>query len=405
MQHAKTLSEEDRKVTSHDTIIEELKTSLHRQFGTPAIQGAGFIIGVNATMILQGTNNPNAITEARKNVADASYSAEVTFTKNFDKISGKAFLRYEAGQGNGINQDLSLFCNANASAFPGQGIWVAEAWYEQKLFSDKFDGTIGYLFPAAYFDNNRAANDQTTQFLNAIFVNNPTFEMPVYAPGLVIKLTPIDKVEISGAAFDANADWQRIGENLFNVCQLSFSPVIFGAMGNYHVVGWYNRLPHHSWADTEATQENSSGFAISLDQQITTEITAFSRFGWRNPETYDSQALALSQNYTTLIASSWSIGAQLSGKLWRRENDVVGIGIGQAIPSGRYKESTGVANAARESHFEIYYRIQCFEHMGISPDFQYVENPFGKDRNPFREGMIGNTSNTVIVGIRSLVDF
>jgi high affinity Mn2+ porin len=380
-------------------------TSFHREFGTPAIQGQGFIIGVNATMILQGTSNPNAVTDATKNVADASYAAEVTFTKNFDKVNGKAFLRYEAGQGNGINQDLSLFCNANASAFPGQGIWVAEAWYEQKLFSDHFDGAIGYLFPAAYFDNNNAANDQTTQFLNSIFVNNPTFEMPVYAPGLVIKLLPLDNVEISGGTFDANGDWQRIGDNLFNVGQLSYSPVIFGSTGNYHIFGWYNRLPHRLWSDTSAGQENSYGFGLSIDQRITETITAFARFGRRSPNNYDFQAVEASQNYSTLISQSWSIGAQISGKPWHRKNDVAGIGFGQALPSSNYKAAMELANAAPESHFEIYYRIKCFEHMGISPDFQYIMGPFGKDQNPFRQGTIGNTPAIAIVGIRSMVDF
>lgn len=404
-QDAKALAEQGRKVSSHDTIIEELKTNLHREFGTPAIQGMGFTIGVNATMILQGTNNPNAVTSGTKNVGDASYAAEVTFKKDFDKIHGKAFLRYEAGQGNGINQDISVFCNANASAYPGQGIWVAEAWYEQKLFSDKFDGAIGYLFPAAYFDNNAVANDQTTQFLNAIFVNNPTFEMPIYVPGVVAKYTPIDKVEISGAMFDADGNWQRINENLFSVCQLSYSPAIFGLLGNYHVFGWYNQLPHRSWTDPAKTGEDSYGFGISVDQQISDVVTAFARYGWRNPETYDSQAVVISQTYATLITQSWSIGAQATGKAWHRENDVLGIGFGQVIPSAKYKETMALANAEPESHLEIYYLIKCFEHMGISPDFQYIVNPFGKDQNPFRQGIDRNTANISVVGIRSLVDF
>ena len=403
--HDSSLYTQGKKVTSHDTVIEELKTSMHRQFGTPAIQGQGFIIGVNATMILQGTTNPNAITEKIKSIADASYAAEVTFTKNFDQIRGKAFLRYEAGQGNGVNQELSLFCAANASAYPGQGIWVAEAWYEQKLFSDKFDGTIGYLFPAAYFDNNNAANDQTTQFLNAIFVNNPTIEMPVYTPGIVIKLTPIDKVEISGASYDADADWQKIGDNLLNVGQVTFSPVILGSAGDYHAFCWYNRLPHNFWNDTGATQDNSYGFGLSIDQQITDEFLAFARYGWRNPETFDSQAVEVSGTYATLLTQSWSFGVQIGGKPWRRDDDVVGIGFGQAMPSAKYKEALTLANAGPESHFEIYYRIKFFEHMGVSPDFQYIMSPFGKDLNPFHLGMAGNTANIAVYGIRSMVDF
>jgi hypothetical protein len=398
-QTAKAIADEDKKVTSHDTIIGELTNTLHRQFGTPAMAGQGFTIGVNATMILQVTNNPNAVSAVTKNVGDASFAAEVTFMKDFDKINGKAFLRYEAGQGNGINQELSLFCVPNYSAFPGTGIWVGEAWYEQKLFSGKFDGTIGYLFPAAYFDNCAVANDQTTQFLNAIFVNNPTFEMPVYAPGIIVKVAAIDKLEISGAMFDADADWQKIGENLFNVGQISWTPEILGCAGDYHAFAWYNRMPHRSWNDTTMTGENSYGFGISADQQITQTVTAFARFGWRNPETYSPLL------YTTFIAQSWSIGAQVSGKPWSRDDDVVGLGFGQAIPSDKYKTAMALANAAPESHLEVYYRIKIFEHMGISPDIQYIMNPFGKDINPMGAITSGNTDNVFVYGIRSMVDF
>jgi high affinity Mn2+ porin len=405
--NAKAMEVQEKKVASHDTIIEELSTSLHREFGTPAIAGHGFTIGVNATMVLQGTNNPNEVVEASgtKDVGDVSFAAEVTFKKDFSTAHGKAFLRYEAGQGNGINQDLSVFCNANASAYPGKGIWVAEAWYEQKFLSDKVVGTIGYLFPAAYFDNNSVANDQTTQFLNAIFVNNPAFEMPVYVPGVTARYLPVDNCEISGAMFDADGDWQRIGDNLFNVGQLSYSPLLFGSSGTYRMFGWYNNLPHHSWDDPSNTWENSYGFGISIDQQITTAVTAFARYGWRSPETYDSQAVAVAQTYSTLIAQSWSVGAQVGGKSWHRENDVLGIGFGQAIPSAKYLKAMALANAEPESHLEIYYLVKCFEHMGISPDFQYVVNPFGKDLNSFAKGVNRNAAAIAVAGLRSLVDF
>jgi carbohydrate-selective porin OprB len=400
----KKVADHDLKVVAHDTIIEELRKNLHREFGTPAIQGQGFTIGVNATMVMQETDNPNAVSAEAETVSDASYAAEVTFAKDFDKVNGKAFLRYEAGQGNGINQDLSLLSVSNASAYPGQGIWVAEAWYEQKLFAGKFDGTIGYLFPAVYFDNNAAANDQTTQFLSAIFVNNPTIEMPVYTPGFVVKIAPIDKVELSGAMFDAKAGWQRIGEHLLNFIQASCSPVIAGSAGNYHLYAWANRLPHRSWGDSGATNEMAYGFGASADQQFTDELTAFARFGWRNPENYDPTAVA-QQTYATLIAESWSAGVEIAGKRWHRENDVAGIGFGQAFPSAKYTTALALANGSPESHLEIFYRIKCFEHMGISPDIQYIINPFGNSINPFSTPVNGNTDNMLVLGIRSMVDF
>ena len=95
---------------------------------------------------------------------------------------------------------------------------------------------------------------------------------------------------------------------------------------------------------------------------------------------------------------SWSAGTQINGYVWQRQADAAGIAIGQMIPSSDYINSHPQAQAKPETHCELYYRIQCFDKMSITPDIQYILSPFGADA-PL------TSSNIPIVGVRSEVDF
>jgi hypothetical protein len=239
--HGARIAVENKKVVDHDTVIEEIKTRLHRQYGTPAIGDSGFVIGVGATMILQATNNPNAVSTGGKRVGDASFSTDLTFRKSISGLGSKAFLHCEAAAGKGLDDDLQLFSYVNFDAMGRQPVQIAEAWYEQTMFSGKIVGTIGLMDPSVYFDGNNAANDETVQFLSQIFVINPTIEYPsavsggYYASGILLKLAPYEWLEITGGAFDVDQDWQRIGDNLFNIGQLSISANILGFSGTYRL--------------------------------------------------------------------------------------------------------------------------------------------------------------------------
>jgi carbohydrate-selective porin OprB len=81
---------------------------------------------------------------------------------------------------------------------------------------------------------------------------------------------------------------------------------------------------------------------------------------------------------------------------------VFAFAVGQAIPSKDYKKA-GTAtitqpNAKPEGHLEAYYRIKLNDHLSISPDFQYIWNPFGKD-------VADDTKDIFIGGMRTQLDF
>ena len=70
---------------------------------------------------------------------------------------------------------------------------------------------------------------------------------------------------------------------------------------------------------------------------------------------------------------------QFEGSPWGRESDVLGVAVGQVIPSDDYKQSNANLQAKTEGHVEAYYKIQVNDNLSISPDFQYIWNPYGKD--------------------------
>ncbi len=392
------IAEEAKRASQLDSALVDMSGRLHRQYGLPAIADQGFTIGVGATMVLQGTNAPNGVSAGDERVADASFSTDVTFEKKFTSFGSRAFLHCEAAGGKGLDSKLQLFSSVNFDALGLQTVQISEAWYEQTFVNDKIIGAIGLMDPSAYFDGNKAANDETVQFLSKLFVINPTIEYPssvpggFYAPGIMLKADPLEGISITGALFDANQDWERIGDNLFSIGQIAFSPKIMGAQGNFRFYGWYNQMPHVQWNKPVDTNENAYGCGASFDQRFGEILTSFVRFGWRSPDVYSLRDAA---GYCNL---SWSAGVQIEGKLWRRGQDAVGCAVGQVVPSDEYRKANPGLNAKAETHCELYYRIQCFDKMSISPDVQYILNPFGADA-------LLSAKNVPIIGVRSQVDF
>ena len=354
-------------------------------------------------MIVQGTNNTNnAASDVTKKEgrADASYSADITLGKEFKEVGGKAFLHLESGQGAGLEDNLTLYSNVNRDADDDNNVRLTEFWYEQALFKDQVALTFGKLDPTAYFDTNDVANDETTQFLGRIFRNNPAIEFPDNTAGVRLAYMPIEWLELGYGVFDGNSDWEKVGDNLFNIGQVTFKTKMFDLPGNYRFLGWNNNVNHTKWSDTEKQKEHNYGFGLSFDQKVTDIVTLFTRYGWQDPKVYNPDIMATDDlNYS--IEQSWSAGFQVEGKPWGREKDILALAVGQAIPSKYYKKYTTQITdpkARSEGHLEAYYNIHVNDHLSISPDFQYIWNPFGKD-------IVDDTSPVFVYGMRSQIDF
>ena len=396
--------DQNKKISEYESKLSQFDTDLHRQTGTPISIAEGLEIGAGGTMIVQGTNNVNnSASDIQKKVSrtDASYSADITIGKEFKEVGGKAFLHLETGQGAGLEDNLTLYSNVNRDADNDNNVRLTEFWYEQGLFKDKAVIAFGKLDPTAYFDQSEVANDETTQFLGRIFRNSPTIEFPDNTAGIRLAYMSLEWLELGYGVFDGNSDWEKIGDNLFNIGQVTFKTKVFDLPGNYRFLGWNNNVFHTKWLETEKTKEANYGFGLSFDQKITDIVTLFTRYGWQNPRVYNPDIMATGDlNFS--LAHSWSAGFQAEGKPWGREKDVFAFAVGQAIASEDYKKASEALDPVRrakpEGHLEAYYRIFVNKHLSLSPDFQYIWNPFGKD-------VTDDTSGIFIGGMRAQIDF
>ncbi|KPK40429.1 MAG: hypothetical protein AMJ78_07185 [Omnitrophica WOR_2 bacterium SM23_29] len=392
------LAEREEKLAEYESKFEHIDTHLlHREEGAPTFEAEGFEIGAGATFVLQGTHNANATEQEDEDATDVTYSADIEIGKEFEKINSKAFIHLEAGQGAGVEDELTVYSNVNRDADDDNNVRVTEVWYEQGLFGDKALLTFGKLDSTAYFDNNEVANDETTQFLGRIFRNSPAIEFPDNTVGIRTAVIPCGWLELGYGVFDADSDWEDFGDNLFNIGQVTFKTNFFGLDGNYRILGWHNDSHHTKWLDAEKIKEENYGFGLSLDQKITDIVTLFGRYGWQDPEVYNPSITATDGSNFSL-EHSWSSGFQISGEPWGRENDVLAFAVGQAIPSDDYKKADETRNAKDESHFETYYNIYINDHLSLSPDFQLIFNPFGED-------VTDRTQTISIYGLRAQVDF
>lgn len=399
-----TINEQKKKLSDYETRFSKLDERLHRETGRPIEIGRGLEISAGATMVLQGTNNTNnaaAGAPKKKSRADASYSADVTLSNEFENINGRVFLHLEGGIGDGLEDNLTLYSNVNRDADNNDNIRITELWCEQGFFGEKFDITFGKLDPTIYFDNNEAANDETTQFLGRIFRNSPTIEFPDSTAGIRLACLPFEWLELNYGVFDAKSSWERILGNLFHIGEVKFKTNFHDMRGNYRFLGWCNNANHEKWLDTAKTGENAYGFGLSFDQKIHDAVTAFARYGWQSPKTYNPDITATgSVNYS--LTHSWSTGFQLEGKPWKRDDDVLSFAVGQIFPSRDYKNAGAGLDPARrgraEGHLETYYRLQLNKHLAISPNFQYIWNPFGRD-------VVEDTDGIFVGGARVQIDF
>jgi len=400
---AKTTEEELAELKSRISGLEEKLVRQEEISGEQEELGEGFdkiknvfdglSIGAGATFIMQGTNNANgdSLSKNGEDVTDVSYSIDLEFEKQFDDY-GMAFIHLETGDGAGVEDELQVFSNVNRDADDSDnGVSVTEIWYEHYFKALPLTVMFGKIDPTSYIDTNEYANDECTQFLGCIFRNSPAVEFPDdNAAGIRVAIEPVDFLDVELAAMDANADWEDAFDNIFFSGQLNFKPNFFVRPGNYRVYGWLNDKHHIKWNDASKTQEESYGFGLSFNQEITDVLGAFVRYGWQNPEVYaDGSDFSLEQ--------SWNAGIQIAGGLWGRTDDVFAIAFGQVTPSDDYKKANDL-KAKSEEHLEAYYNFKVNHHLSVSPDIQVIWDPYGGDAV--------NGDKTIFVGgVRAQVDF
>src|SRR4030067_2356753 len=122
-------------------------------------------------------------------------------------------------------------------------------------------------------------------------------------------------------------------------------PKLLGREGHYHFHVIYDARNYTDISDPTKTYETNTAFGLSFDQEVSDGIGLFARYGVMDD--------GIDEN---LVKSAISGGVSLSGSLWNRENDVVGIAAG-VLAINEDSSSSVAANPDDESHFEVYSKL------------------------------------------------
>lgn len=361
---------------------------------TPILEDIELSGGV--TLVYQRAHNANgdSLTKIGDTVDDASYSVDLKAGKAIADF-GKVFLYTEILGGEGVEDELKVYSNVNYDAGDNGKIRLAEAWYEQYLLDYTITITAGKIDATNYIDTNKYANDETKQFLGRMFVNSPTIEFGDKgtinkAFGVRFAWMPNDTVDVELVGMDANSDFEHLFSEKFFAAQLNVKPLLFGRDDNVRFIGWYNDKDHTKWLDATQIDEKGFGFGASIDQELSDALGVFFRYGWQDSEVH------LSGDAFSL-AYAFSAGLQLRGDGWGRKGDVFGFAYGHMFPSDDYKDA-GTRAAKSENHLELYYNVKVNDYVTISPDFQAIWRPFGRDA--------ANGSEVItVLGVRGQVNF
>jgi high affinity Mn2+ porin len=359
----------------------------------------GIEIGFAANGVVQGsvgnhTNEGLPSDRSRKDRVDGSISADLEISKRIGK-HGLATVILAGAYGDGLDPQIPSWWGINGDAEDEHRVYLKQLWYEHEFFDEQLIFTLGKIDLTAYFDSNAAANCENTQFLSPGFVHSTAIEFPDgNGPGVRVTFAPTDIFDISFGWGQGEDDWDELGHRSLFIGEAGLHPRFWGLQGNYRFYGWFKQ--HHtdedmvSWDDRGRgvfENRNGWGMGMSLDQAVTPQITLFARAGYQDEKVYE-------------FAWAWSLGAEVKGGYWGRDDDALGIAYGMAMISDDYRDFKRIVDAEPwftkdESHLELYYRFQLNDHISVSPDLQVLWNAQGD----------GRFDPVMIIGVSGTLDF
>lgn len=372
----------------------------------------GINAGVSFTAIAQHASG-SAVTETGDD-AQVNYRGDVFVSLPGGKIGeaeGNLYFHLRLGQGDGLANLPATFSAPNAIAFRLQGdapdnagSHLAQAWYQLDIPLDgpldtareHLEITFGKIDPFVFFDQNAAADDETARYLNLAFVHNPLLDAGGgagvdaygFAPGIRLaygndQYHPLGW-SVSLGAFGAGkgAAFEDSLSRPFVIAQGEVRQRLFdGLEGAYRLYAWRNgRAAPYNDPDTYTETETQTGWGLSFDQKVASDLTLWGRYG---------EGLSGRWQFERAV----TLGAELAGARWGREDDSLGLAFGWLRASGEYEVASGASGA--EQLAELYYRWQLNGQFALSPDYQYIRRP----------GADGEAGDAHVIGMRAQITF
>lgn len=245
---------------------------------------------------------------------------------------------------------------------------LSEVSYQQE-FSNCFSLTLGKIDMGSFFDSNRYAGDEVSQFLSPGFVHSVAIDFPDSGPGLVGSWHPSGGLYLLMGL--ADSDWSGIGRKPFIMAEAGFGVTVKGLEGSYRLYGWWQKKRRDEATGWDGSKEDGWGVGMSLDQELAEGVGGFLRVGYQNEDLYE-------------FSWAWSLGFEIGGMHWGRDEDALGLAFGMAHLSDEYEDYCAQRGETwieeDEGHLEAYYRFQVSEHLHLSPDLQVLWNAQGDER-------------------------
>ncbi|MEE9271193.1 MAG: carbohydrate porin [Candidatus Krumholzibacteria bacterium] len=321
---------------------------------------------------------------------------------------GSFFIETKGHWSDGINPSkVGALFNVNDDAIGDHPVFINKWWYRQTFAGEKIDLRLGVLETTKdLIDVSPYAYDEDKNFFNALSIHNAAIPHRI-GMGASLKIQPVDWWYLQIAAIDAQSRPRRTrfdtgfhGRALFlGFAEVGFTPQWQSAKGpmpgRYRVGGWYDPRPKTVFRNTldgrRRTRQRGDdvGFYVGFDQLVWKE----------NDDPKDTQGLGIYARYghahgdVNRVSDYWSAGMSWQGLFPTRDQDVLGLGVSQAILSSRFRREVH-EQADRETVYELYCAIHLSPWLIISPDLQVITNP-GGDKDD-RDAIVGGIRVRVI---------
>ncbi len=332
------------------------------------------------------------------------------------EAEGKFFAHIRMGQGNGLGMlNPTLTSTVNSSTFAradgGLTMRLAQAWYElsvplegwSKQARSRLKLTMGKIDLFAFFDQNDIADDESSAFLNNVFVHNPLLDSGGdleadgygFAPGMRIAYGNEYK---NGSYWQASLGFLSKNEHLnpFVIGQVEVGDeYLSGKNGVYRMYVWSGGYATPYANGSDSSIERHTGWGISMNQQVAAHLDLFARYGH-------------SIKGKVKFDQGVTLGAEVGGAYWDREHDRLGMAVGWLDTSKGFRADApvqdangdlipdfGFAPGGAEKQYEIYYAWKINKYFELSPDFQWIAKPSGDS----------SARNISVFGLRARLGF
>jgi high affinity Mn2+ porin len=264
-----------------------------------------------------------------------------------------------------------------------------------------------------FFDVNSVGSDTHFQFTNWTTDNNGAYDYAADTRGYTVGITADYEDRNWGFRFAealmpkvANGidlvwkPWQAHAENFEYEFRHGLIPKKSGvvrllAFTNYANMGIYRQaianfeagltpvpeITNHPWHTTR-----KYGFGINIEQNLTHNLTVFTRFGWDDGKTESFAYTEVDQTF------AGGLGAK--GAWWHRKQDRAGVAfVSNAIKKDHqiyladgglgFLLGDGKLNYGRENILETYYTVHVWRGIYLAPGLQHIADPgYNRDRGP-----------------------